>query len=230
MDVRPATGVARREDAREGHDPVLVRGLDPAQVVLIRRGLGVQRVVGRHGRSATGRRRRPAMGAQSVPSSMVSLIVSGIPSASRGRRSEAGPDVAADDAALARGRPGRSTHRPGTARPFSSGMIAQLSPAAVEEAGPAEPVADADAELDAPAGAQPVMTNRPALNPPKPRSLSIRRRSKVERSKTRPRSWSSSSSSSCSGRSVRIIRGPLRRSRFMAALYRRLPVDPLRAP
>jgi hypothetical protein len=87
---------------------------------------------------------------------------------------------------------------PGKGPAVSSGMTSQvasaLAAAVSNAAAPGVPVAVAEPGVaDDPDGLQPTIVNRPAPIPPRPSSFSIRRRSSVARSKTRPRSWSSRS-------------------------------------
>ena len=82
VDVGPATGVRRREDAGERHLPVRVGLLHAAEVVLVLDALASTSSTGRPGRSARGRRPRPASAAHPLPlSTTVSSIVSGTPAA-----------------------------------------------------------------------------------------------------------------------------------------------------
>ncbi len=81
VDVRPAARVARREDAREGHDAVVVGRLHAAQVVLVRRPPASTASSCRRGRSARGRRRRPRSARSRWRPGSARWIVSGTPSA-----------------------------------------------------------------------------------------------------------------------------------------------------
>ena len=79
VDVRPAALVAGREDALEGHEPGAVGRLDAAQVVLVRGGLRVERVVAVLVAVPEVDRRALERRAAGGASWMVSLIVSGTP-------------------------------------------------------------------------------------------------------------------------------------------------------
>src|SRR5439155_2731617 len=100
VDVRPPAGIARGEDAREGDDAVAAGLLDPAEVVLVRGALGVERVAALtvavpHVHRSSGERRAPVRGVLEHEADRQWHALR-----SAGRRAEARADVLAHDAAL----------------------------------------------------------------------------------------------------------------------------------
>src|SRR5439155_20515361 len=100
VDVRPAYRVARREDAGERNDSVAPGLLDPAQIILVRGPLRVERVAALpvavpHVHRSSGERRAPVRGVLEHEPDRQRYTLR-----SAGRRAEARADALAHDAAM----------------------------------------------------------------------------------------------------------------------------------